>query len=115
MTIKVYFDPVTSGFYQSDFHKVIPSTAVEITDKKRWELIAGQSEGKLIVADENGRPILQDPPPLTPEQEQKRINSEARAYLAGTDWYVIRQQETGEPVPSEILAERSAARARVIE
>ena len=30
---------------------------------------------------------------------QESANSEARAYLAATDWYVIRQQETGEPVP----------------
>ena len=54
-------------------------------------------------------------PKPTPEQEQERINTEARAYLAETDWYVIRLQETGEPVPAEILAERAAARARVVE
>ena len=54
-------------------------------------------------------------PPPTPEQLQQQVNTEARAYLAETDWYVIRLQETGEPVPAEILAERSAARARVIE
>ena len=51
----------------------------------------------------------------TPEQEQARVNTESRAYLASTDWYVIRQQETGEQVPDEIMAERAAARARVVE
>ena len=54
-------------------------------------------------------------PAPTPEQLQQQANAEARAYLAETDWYVIRLQETDEPVPAEILAERSAARARVIE
>lgn len=54
-------------------------------------------------------------PAPTPEQEQERINAEARAYLASTDWYVIRMQETGEPVPEDVLAERAAARARVVE
>lgn len=47
--------------------------------------------------------------------EQARINAEARAYLAGTDWYVTRQQETGVPIPDAILSERAAARARVVE
>lgn len=54
-------------------------------------------------------------PQPTPEQMQEQINAEARAYLAETDWYVIRLQETGEPVPADVLADRSAARARVVE
>lgn len=47
--------------------------------------------------------------------EQEELNREARAYLASTDWYVVRQQETGQPVPSDVQAMRSAARAQVIE
>lgn len=47
--------------------------------------------------------------------EQARINAEARAYLASTDWYVTRQQETGAPIPDVVLTERAAARLRVIE
>ena len=54
-------------------------------------------------------------PPKTAEQLQQQANAEARTYLAETDWYVIRLQETGEPVPEDILAERAAARVRVIE
>ena len=45
---KFYYDPESKGFYQTDFHKIIPKTAVEITDKFRWELINGQSTGKEI-------------------------------------------------------------------
>lgn len=56
-----------------------------------------------------GQPLPEAP------KSQLEINSEARAYLAGTDWYVIRQQETGEPVPAEVLAKRNAARAMVVE
>lgn len=51
----------------------------------------------------------------SPEQVQAEVNADARAYLLSTDWYVIRLQETGEPAPAEIMAERYAARARVIE
>lgn len=37
--------------------------------------------------------------------------TEARAYLAETDWYVTRLAETGAAIPEEISAERHAARA----
>lgn len=47
-------------------------------------------------------------------KEQKRINQEARSYLAYTDWYVVRKQETGEEIPAEILEARQAARDRVV-
>ena len=36
-----------------------------------------------------------------------------RAYLGQTDWYVIRQMETGDPVPADVASERGAARARL--
>lgn len=50
----------------------------------------------------------------TTEDAQKATNASSRAYLASTDWYVIRKQETGEDVPSDILTARSAARAAVV-
>ena len=57
-------------------------------------------------------------PVITEEQkareEQERINQEARAYLAETDWYVIRAQETGVEVPVDILQKRQEARDRVV-
>lgn len=49
------------------------------------------------------------------QEEQERINKEARAYLASTDWYVIRNQETGVAVPQDILDARAAARTSIIE
>lgn len=53
-------------------------------------------------------------PVPTAEQLQELVNAESRAYLASTDWYVIRLQETGAPIPAEILDERAAVRARVV-
>ena len=56
------YSAATSGFYTSAIHgSNIPADAVEITDEQHAALLVGQSQGKLIVADENGYPILQDP------------------------------------------------------
>lgn len=40
-------------------------------------------------------------------------NEEHRKYLNETDWYVIRFQETGEPIPEEISIKRAEARAAI--
>jgi hypothetical protein len=37
------------------------------------------------------------------------------AYLASTDWYVIRAAEVGGPVPNDIGMARDEARARISE
>lgn len=59
----------TSGFYSRDIHgDNIPEDAVEITSEQHAALLEGQSQGKIISADENGYPILIDPPPPTTEQ-----------------------------------------------
>ena len=52
-------------------------------------------------------------PPPTPEQVQAQANAVARQYLVETDWYVIRLQETGTPIPQDVLDARAAARATV--
>lgn len=112
----MFFSASTGGFYATEIHGAnMPADVVEITAEQHAALLAGQTAGKVIAADANGRPVLQDQPPLTGEQLQSQINAEARAYLVSTDWYVIRLQETGEAVPDEVLAERAAARVRVVE
>lgn len=54
------------------------------------------------------------PPQPTPEEIQEQINQEAHAYLASTDWYVVRASETGTPIPQDILNSRQAARERIV-
>jgi hypothetical protein len=47
-------------------------------------------------------------------EEQARsaaaARAEAVAYLAATDWMVVRQAETGQAVPKDVLAARAEAR-----
>ena len=48
------------------------------------------------------------------KQAQTVINQEARTYLASTDWYIIRLQESGTAIPAEILTLRAEARLKVV-
>lgn len=65
----MFYSKSTGGFYAREIHgDNIPADAVEITVEEYQALLEGQSQGKRIVADESGRPILQDPPPPTIEQ-----------------------------------------------
>lgn len=51
---------------------------------------------------------------ITSELERQRINQESLALLASTDWYVVRQLETGVEIPKEVLEARIQARLRII-
>lgn len=43
-------------------------------------------------------------------QAAEAARSEARRYLAMTDWYVTRLTETGQAIPADISEARAAAR-----
>ena len=66
----------------------------------------------LIQISESEAMAIVNPPP-TPEQLQAQTNEEHRAYLASTDWYVVRFAETGVPIPAEIAEARKLARESV--
>lgn len=112
----MYYSKSTGGFYDTAIHgDNMPADVVEITAEEHADLLEGQSKGKLIDFDKDGYPFLADPAPPTEEELQQQANAEARAYLASTDWYVIRLQETGQATPEEILEARSQARSRVVD
>lgn len=71
-----------NGFYLPEIHgENIPSDAVEITDEQHAKLLAGQSNGKRIVTDENGQPVLADLPAPTPEQVIAAITAAVQAHM----------------------------------
>ena len=111
----MFYSKQTGGFYDTAIHgDNIPADAVEITDEEHQALLEGQSNGKVIAADKNGKPVLKDPPTPTAEELQAQKNAEARAYLASTDWYVVRKAETGTEIPADVIAARQAARDSVV-
>jgi hypothetical protein len=51
---------------------------------------------------------------ISSQVTQQKINAEALAYLASTDWMVVREVETQVPCPVEIKQLRAEARLRVV-
>ena len=52
---------------------------------------------------------------ITSQVEQEKINAEALAYLASTDWMIVRAMENADkPVSEEIKLLRQQARDRIV-
>lgn len=48
----------TNAFYDPEIKQIFPDDVLEITDKEWFEMLCGQSQGKVIVAGSDGRPFL---------------------------------------------------------
>lgn len=82
----------TGGFYDTAIHgNNIPADAVEITREDHAELLAGQSDGRLIQADTKGRPVLVDlpPPTLAEAQASARAAIDAEAGTARARYITV--------------------------
>ena len=84
----------TGGFYDTAIHgDNIPDDAVEITPEQHAAVLQGQSEGKLITADENGYPVLVDPSGPTTEQLAEQVRSERDAKIESVRWRIERHSD----------------------
>lgn len=81
----MYYSKSTGGFYSQEIHgDSIPADAMEITADEHAALLEGQSSGKIITADENGSPVLSDPPPPTTEQVIASYTAAVQKHLDDT-------------------------------
>lgn len=63
----MFYSPSSRGFYLREIHgDNIPEDCLEISIEEHAALLAGQSEGKEIVPDETGKPVLADPQKIVP-------------------------------------------------
>lgn len=96
----MFYSKSTNGFYDSEIHSYMPNDAVEITVDEHLALLEGQSKGKKITSDDNGKPILADPPAPTIEEIAVAKRAKRDDLLNGTQWLVQRhrdQIEVAEP------------------
>ncbi|EPP1658171.1 tail fiber assembly protein [Enterobacter hormaechei] len=63
-----YFSKAELGFYCDEVNESIPADAVEISEELYFSLLEGQSTGKVIAANEAGKPILTAQPEPTVEE-----------------------------------------------
>lgn len=70
----MYYSKSTRGFYCEEINgDNIPSDAVPITLEEHVALLYGESQGKSIRADAEGRPYLSDEPSIVLTYAQKRV------------------------------------------
>lgn len=87
------YSPSTRCFYDPDIHgDAIPADVVEISMEEHASLLVGQSAGKSINSDAQGRPVLVDPAPPTAAQVWDHIKAErdrrkAGGFKVGTLWF----------------------------
>jgi len=68
-----FYSKATGGFYTQDIHgDNIPEDAVQITKQYYDELFDGQAQGKQILADDNGVPVLVEPVLVNQTYAEKR-------------------------------------------
>jgi len=77
-----FYAQSTGGFYLESLHGAnIPSDAKRVRKEAYEALMEGQSNGKTILPDEDGYPVLVDPPPPTREQVVAGLSAEVQQHL----------------------------------
>lgn len=106
----MFYAQSTCGFYDTAIHgDNIPNDAVEITAEEHQALIDGQSQGKMIQADANGRPVLVDPPKTTAAEVWDRIKAERDrrvekgGYKVGDKWLHSDQHSRSQQIGMVLL------------
>lgn len=54
----IYYSKFNQAFYDNTIHAVIPEDAVEISHELHAALLAGQSNGQVIMSGKDGKPVL---------------------------------------------------------
>ncbi|OAM30370.1 hypothetical protein A7P96_07120 [Eikenella sp. NML03-A-027] len=80
----LYYSQSNGGFYDDQIHSRLPEDAVAISPEQHAELLAGQSNGQVIMPGKDGKPVLAERPPCpssTWDGEQWHIDPECAARL----------------------------------
>lgn len=107
--IEAQIDPLESQKAGKDIW-LLPANA-------SFELPLEPKENNKIIFDNGWKyePIPEpepEPQPTEEELKQARI-AELKSYLASTDWYAIRESETGVDIPADIKQARADARLEI--
>lgn len=113
------------GFFDDSYGGFVPEGAVEISQDKYIELLNGQAQGKQIIADKTGNPVLIDPQPsaahvlnldtltwgITPEKQAALLSETQTRLIASIDEYAAKIYSTWTRFESEYRERQTAAEA----
>ncbi len=80
----IYYSKASGGFYDDQIHSRLPEDAVAISTEQHAALLAGQSQGQVIMPGKDGKPVLAEQPPCsssTWDGTQWHIDPECAARL----------------------------------
>lgn len=120
-----YFNPDDMAFYSSELYSNIPSQAVPLSDEQYIALLNGQSQGKQIIADKTGKPVLIDPQPsaahelnfdtlmwvISPEKQTALLADTQTRLIANIDEHAAKIYSTWTRFESEYRERQAAAEA----
>ncbi|OLF55403.1 tail fiber assembly protein [Pseudomonas chlororaphis] len=89
----MFTSKTTCGFYDASISAWMPDDVVEISTERHAELLAGQSEGKVITWGDDGYPVLADPPLPTNEELSAIERAWRDQQLSETDGVVARHRD----------------------
>ena len=113
------------GFFDDSDGGFVPENAVEISQDKYIELLNGQAQGKQIIADKTGNPVLIDPQPsvahvlnldtltwgISPEKQAALLSETQTRLVASIDKYAAKIYSTWTRFESEYRERQTAAEA----
>ena len=82
--MSIFYSKSNQAFYDDQIHGRLPEDAVDISPEQHAGLLAGQSQGKVIMPGRDGKPVLADPAPCpssTWDGEKWHIDPECAARL----------------------------------
>ena len=114
-----------NGFFDDSYGGFVPDGAVEISQDKYIELINGQSQGKQIIADKTGKPVLIDSQPsvahvlnldtltweISPEKQTALLAETQTRLIANIDEHAAKIYSTWTRFESEYRERQAAAEA----
>jgi len=94
--VRWFYSYEVRGWFSPAYNIDIPADAVEVTDERRAELVAGSTQGMVVVAGTDGCPELADPPPPAIEQLVERERRWRDLQLQVSDPLVARHRDERE-------------------
>lgn len=114
----MFYSASTGGFYLPEIHgDNMPADAVSITAEQHQALLDGESMGKIIAANDNGEPVLQDRPAPTQAEVVAELTAHVQRHMdtaarqAGYDNLQSAVTYAEEPAVPKFQAEGQAFRA----